>query len=332
MFRSLMFTLALAAPALAQRGEEYPPDLPPLIARQSSLTLPRLYSLAAEPRVFADRVDTGLITPRPPLESDIDMEAVLRAFLPDEETLRLDEERLRPTIQRMQGLWRVEKMTLDGIEVRPADFAGLKYLVQGRVLSQSETSETWDRIWPVPPVLVEPSTPTPDVGEPGLRPRVVSVPTMVMPLGPAAVSHPAGTDRREDLRQEEAIRMNLLYQGDGSARVFWWNRYGESADPHMSRDRPSLRVALPVRGTLQAGDMTLTLDVRGFGLRTLLPSKFHLPFNALAPAGREEETILEPDRRVTLVLVRDVVQSEPLRETRQNIIPTLHRVPLEFRD
>jgi hypothetical protein len=223
-------------------------------------------------------------------------------------------------------------MTLDGIEVRPADFAGLKYLVQGRVLSQSETSETWDRIWPVPPVLVEPSAPTPDVGEPGLRPRVVSVPTMVMPLGPAAVSRPAGTDRREDLRQEEAIRMNLLYQGDGSARVFWWNRYGESADPHMSRDRPSLRVALPVRGTLQAGDMTLTLDVRGFGLRTLLPSKFHLPFNALAPAGREEETILEPDRRVTLVLVRDVVESEPLRETRQNIIPTLRRVPLEFRD
>ena len=124
--------------------------------------------------------------------------------------------------------------------------------------------------------------------------------------------------------------MNLVYQTPDRARVYWWNRYGESADPHLSRDRPSLRVALPVRGNLAVGDGLVTLDVRGLGLRSLLPSRFHQGFNPLAPAGREADTPLEPDRRLSLVLVRDEAVIDPIRQTRQNIIPTLRPVKLEW--
>jgi hypothetical protein len=331
MYRSLILTLALAGPAVAQRGNEFPAMTPPLLTRQPVLTQPRVNSLTTEPRTFGARVDTGLITPRAPDESEIDMEAVLRAYLPDEETLRRDEARLQPTIQRMQGLWRVEKMTLDGEVIPPAVFSGMKYLVQGRVLAQSETSEAWDRPWPTPPVRVQPPTVELPPGEPGARPKIiVPPPADVYPLGPAGISRPAGAERREDPRQEEAIRMNMVYRGEGRARVFWWNRYGETADPHLSRDRPSLRVALPVRGNIEVGTNTMTVEVRGFGLRTLLPSKFHKPFNPLATPGRETETQLEPDRQVSLLLVRDEILLEPApRETRENIIPTMRRVNLE---
>jgi hypothetical protein len=334
MYRTLILSLALAAPALAQRaGEEPLPDPPRLALRQPVLPAARVTSLATEPRYLSPRVDAGIVYPRPPEEAMIDMEAVLRSYLPDEESLQRNEERLQPTLQRMQGLWRVEKMTLDGVEIPPAAFAGTKYLVQGRVLAQSETSESWERVWPTPPVRVQP--PTPPAGppvEPGSAPKIVNGPgpVDVMPLGPAAVTRPAGTTPRLDPRQEEEIRMNMVYQGEGRARVFWWNRYGESADPHLSRDRPSLRVALPVRGNLQVADTTMTLEVRGFGLRTLLPSKFHTPFNPLGPDGREELTTLEPDRRVSLVLVRDETVAEPLRETRPNIIPSGRRVRYEW--
>lgn len=334
MYRSMILCLAVAAPAAAQRGDESPPQpaqQPPVITRQPVLPLPRAYSLSTDPRAFGNRVDTGLVTRRAPDESEIDMEAVLRAYLPDEETLRRDEVKLRPTIARMQGIWRVQKMVLDGAEIPPSEFVGTKYLIQDRVIFQSETSETWTRVWPVPPERIAVVPPAEGPLEPGLRPRqaVPPPPVDVMPLGPAGVSRPAGTERREDPRQEEGVRMNMLYQGEGRARVFWWNRYGETADPHLSRNRPSLRVSLPTRGNIQVGDNELSLEVRGFGLRSVLPSKYHLPFNLLAPVGREGETPLEPDRKVTLVLVRDEAQAPPVKETRENIIRTLQRVPLE---
>lgn len=338
MFRTLILSLAVAAPAVAQRGDESPPqpaEQPPVATRQPVLPLPRAHSLAAEPRVFGTRVDTGLVVPRAPDESEIDMEAVLRTFLPDEETVRRDEVRLRPTIARMQGIWRVEKMLLDGMEVPPSEFVGTKYLIQDRVLFQSETSETWTRVWPTPPerVQVVPSAPPPryEWEEPGNRRNLIAPPPVdVMPLGPAGDSRPAGAVRREDPRQEEGIRMHMVYQGEGRARVFWWNRYGETSDPHLSRNRPSLRVALPVRGNLLVGDNTLTLEVRGFGMRSVLPSKFQLALNLLAPVGREGETPLEPDRKVSLVLVRDEAMAPPIRQTRENIIQELRRVPLEW--
>src|SRR5947199_7075211 len=109
MYRSLILCLALAGPALAQRGDEWPAMTPPLAARPA-VPPTRVESLATEIRTFGPRVDVGLVVPRPPDESQIDMEAVLRQYLPDEETLRRDERRLEPTIRRMQGLWRVQKM------------------------------------------------------------------------------------------------------------------------------------------------------------------------------------------------------------------------------
>ena len=41
MYRTIIVSLALAAPALAQRGEEYPPELQPVATRQPVLPLPR---------------------------------------------------------------------------------------------------------------------------------------------------------------------------------------------------------------------------------------------------------------------------------------------------
>jgi hypothetical protein len=331
MYRSVFLSLALAAPVLAQRDEEVPPVPPVLATREPVLPLPRIYSLVSEMRTFGPRVDVGLVIPRAPDESEIDMEAVLRAFLPDEETIRRDEERLRPTIYRMQGMWRLERMNLDGVEVPAAAFSGTKYLVQGRVIAQSETSEVWDRPWPATPVRIEQAPVLlPEPEEPGFRRVYTPPPIDLMPQGPAGVSKPAGATLREDARQEEEVRMNMVYLREGRIRVFWWNRYGSTADPHLSRDRPSLRVALPIRGNLDVGDNTLTLQVRGFGLRSLLPIRFQQPFYPLAPAGRETETPLEPERRVTLVMVRDEVMAESVRKNRVNIIPTLKRVPMEW--
>lgn len=331
MFRTLVLCLALAAPALAQRGEEYPPDLPPVTTREPVLPLPRIASMMAEPRFFGPRVDTGLINPRPPEESELDMEAVLRSILPDEVTLERDRDRLVPLVARMQGIWRVERMAVDGVDLAPAEFSGTKYLIQGLVIAQSETSEAWQRAWPAPPVRVQPVPLPEEFGPPGARTRVVVPPPVdVVRLGPAGVSRPAGAVDRNDPRQEEEVRMNLVYQGPDRARVYWWNRYGESADPHLSRDRPSLRVALPVRGNLRVGDGVVALDVRGFGMRSLLPSRFHQGFNLLAPAGRETDTPLEPDRRLSLVLVRDEAAIDPIRQTRENIIPTMRPVRLEW--
>jgi hypothetical protein len=331
MFRTLILCLALAAPALAQRGEEYPPDLAPLTTREPVLPLPRITSLALEPRYFGPRIDVGLINPRPPEESELDMESGLRSFLPDEETVERDRERLRPLVAAMQGIWRVERMAVDGVDLAPSEFAGTKYLIQGLSIAQSETSEAWERAWPTPPVRVQlPPVPV-EYGPPGDRARVIIPPPVdVVRLGPAGVSRPAGAVERNDPKQEEDVRMNLVYQAPDRARVYWWNRYGESADPHLSRDRPSLRVAWPVRGNLQVAAGVVALDVRGFGLRSLLPSRFHESFNPLAPAGREWQTALEPERRLRLVLVRDEALVDPIRETRSNIIPTMRRVRMEW--
>lgn len=331
MFRTLVLCLALAAPALAQYGEEYPPDLQSVTTREPVLPLPRVTSLMAEPRFFGPRVDTGLINPRPPEESELDMEAVLRSILPDEVTLERDRDRLRPMVSAMQGIWRVERMALDGVDLPPSEFSGTKYLIQGLTIAQSETSEVWQRVWPAPVVRVQSVTLPEEYGVPDARTRiVVSPPVDVARLGPAGVSRPAGAVDRNDPRQEETVRMNLVYQGPDRARVFWWNRYGESADPHMSRDRPSLRVAFPVRGTIRVADRAVALDVRGVGLRSILPSRFQISINPLAPAGRETDTALEPDRRLSLVLVRDEAFIDPIRQTRANIIPTMRPVRMEW--
>ena len=346
MYRCFILCLGVAAPVLAQQSEDkFATVQPPVATRQPVLPQPRVDSLSTDPRPLSARAVSPPDVRPAPDESEVDLEAVLRTYLPDEITQERELARTQGTVRQMQGIWRVEKMTLDGVEVHPSQFMGTKYMVQGRVLFQSEDAETWTRVWPVPAII--PGTTGPRAPEefaplePGIRRPVVAPPTPdVVPLGPAGESRPAGSERREDPRQEEGVRMHLIHQGPGQARVFWWNRYGETADPHLSRNRPSLRVALPVRGNVAVGENTMTLDVRGLGLRSVLPSKFHLPLNPLAPAGREDQTVLERDRRLSLVLVRDEVleESNPdkanpaagsIRETRQNIITTMRKVDLK---
>src|SRR5687767_15133966 len=141
MYRCLLLTLAVAGPALAQRPDQQAqaaqrPDQqgedrfatvqPPVTTRQPVLPQPRFDSLQTEPRVLTTRALNPLSGRPVPDESEIDMEAVLRQYLPDELTLERELARTQMTVRAMQGRWRLEKMTLDGVEVHPSLFAGSK--------------------------------------------------------------------------------------------------------------------------------------------------------------------------------------------------------------
>lgn len=319
-------------------------------------------------------VSTGLVLPELADEALIDVEAWLREpipaeelalrrigfrrpargtvwredfQLPDEEVLRQDLIRLRNTIANMQGIWRVHKFVLDNRVLEPEEFAGLKYLVQDTVLFQSETSEQWLRAGPASASVKKAPTAVKLPGrEPGELGTIQQPPADdVDRLGPAGTSKPPAAERREDPRQEEGVRMNMLYRGEGLAAIYWWDRDANVVDPHMSRNRPSLRVSFPVRGGIELGDGMLVLAVRGVGLRALLPSKFHYRFNRLKTAPEEERTLIEGERTVFMIMVRDEqldnrtsdVQTgqaeglgagEPGSRVRRNIIPQMHRVPL----
>src|SRR5687767_11645586 len=122
MYRSFLLTLAVAGPVLAQRPEQQNlaaqrPDQqgedrfatvqPPVATRQPVLPQPRVDSVSAEPRVLAARAINPLAGRRVPDESEMDMEAVLRQYLPDELTLERDLARAQGTVRAMQGRWRV---------------------------------------------------------------------------------------------------------------------------------------------------------------------------------------------------------------------------------
>lgn len=370
MIRSLFVLLAGATAALAQ----------PQPTREDANTErpfqfggpPRIDTLADRPRIYTGPIDAGIINPPPPEEALIDVEAWLRQpvpgdeqairrvgfrrpargtvfrepiTLPDEDTLRQDEILLRPTIQRVQGLWRVKKLTIDGIDQRPEDYAGLKYLFQGTVLAQSMTSEEWSRGAPVTP------KPIVRTNRNGLREDVESryvVTDDGERAGPTAFARPAGGQFRNDPKEEEGIRLQLAYEAEGRALVYWWDRYGEVRDPHMGQDRPSIRVSLPVRGALAVGDGLVVLGVRGLGLRNLLPTKFQHPLELRQSRIEEGLTPLESERTVLIVMVRDEAlatppiseeqrqadrrylgRGEPGGRGRINIIPEMHRVPLD---
>lgn len=370
MIRSLFVLLAGATTALAQ----------PQPTREDANTErphqfggpPQIYTLADRPRIYNGPVDVGLVNPPLPEEALTDVEAWLREpipgdelairrvgfrrpargtvfrepiTLPDEDSLRLDEIRLRPTIDRMQGLWRVRKLTIDGIDQRPEDYAGLKYLIQGTVLAQSMTGEEWGRAAPVTP------KPIVRVGRNGLSENVESryvVTDDGERAGPTAFARPAGGQFRNDPKEEEGIRLQLSYEAEGRALVYWWDRYGEVRDPHMGQDRPSIRVSLPVRGALAVSDGMVVLGVRGLGLRHVLPSKFHRSLELRQSRIEEGLTPLESERTVLIVMVRDEAlatppiseeqrqqdrrylgRGEPGGRGRINIIPEMHRVPLD---
>ena len=380
MLRSVWIVLAASATVLAQgRDDQTPNERPrqfgdqryygPILGQiQDNSLLTRLRQL--------DRpLSTGLVRSELPDEALIDLEAWLREpippeelalrrigfrrpargtiwredfQLPDEETLRQNEALLRGTIRNMQGIWRVQKMIVDGRALLPEEYAGLKYLFQDTVLFQSETSENWSRSAPASATATKV---TPAVRKEGKEPgeKDAMTPATEEPadrLGPAGTSKPAGGGTRYDPRQEEGVRLQMLYRGEGAATVYWWDRDGEVVDPHESRNRQSLRVSFPARGGVELADGVLTIGARGVGLRALLPTKFHYRFNRLRLPPEEERTPLEPERTVLLVMVRDediknpMVESrasgesedlgagEPGSRTRRNIIPQMRRVPL----
>lgn len=330
MYRSTLLLLGVVSPVFAQLRVDDPPVRPQQFASGlPSLTQPREDSLRNRVRELNQPISVGLIMPRPPEEATVDMEAVLRELLPDEERLERDEVRLRSTIRKMQGIWRVERMTLDGVELDPERFAGLKYFFQDRFMALSETSEAWARPAPITevrPVVVE----RPDYATGDDRRKPIARPAPVVRLGPAAIRRPVPAEIRLDPRQEESVLLHMLYEGEGRVRAFWWDRDGESIDPHLSRNAPSLRVSWPVRANMVINDRVMTVAVRGVGLWSVLPSKFHKTFNDAAKDL--DRTELEPERRVSLVLVRDEIEQVPPvptpPPTRRNIIPELRRVNL----
>ena len=275
MYRSIFLLLAAAGPLLAQSRVDDPPVRPNQFSGSGpTLNQPREESLRNRVREFNQPVSVGLVVPRPPEEANVDMEAVLRQFYTDEERLARDEVRLRGTIRKMQGIWRVERMTLDGTELQPEQFAGLKYMFQDTFMALSETSEAWTRPAPlteVRPVVVE----RPDNVTGDDRRKPIVRPAPVVRLGPAAERRPVPAEIRLDPRQEESVQLHMLYEGEGRVRAFWWDRDGESIDPHLSRNAPSLRVSWPIRANMVVNDRVMTVAVRGVGLWSVLPSKFH---------------------------------------------------------
>lgn len=361
------------------RDDQYYPERPrqfgdrpyygPILGRISD------NSLRSRDRQLDKPISTGLVLPELPDEALIDLEAWLREptpaeelslrrvgfrrpargtvwredfTLPDEELLRQDLIRLRNTIQEMQGVWRVHTLIIDNRPLLPEEFAGLKYFVQDTVLFQSETSESWQRSAPAVAQRKAAESATKLPGrEPGER-NVIQVPPPdeTERLGPAGTSKPAPAERREDPRQEEGVRMNMLYRGEGRAAIYWWDRDADVVDPHESRNRPSLRVAFPVRGGIEVNDGMFILAARGVGLRALLPSKLHYRFNRLKVWPEEGRTPIEGERTVLMVMVRDeglnnrtsdtksgaeaerLSAGEPGSRGKRIEVPQMRRVPL----
>ncbi len=178
----------------------------------------------------------------------------VRTNWPDEERAALGDPRLRATVNQMQGEWTVTRLTLDRRDVRISDLAGLRYIVDGQVIKQSELA---DRV--------------------------------VKPLAPVSW--------RNETADEDATRMIMSYVSEGRVRIGWWDRFGETRDPYNLRNDPAWREADPALGTIDLVGETMTINVRGVGLRGLLPDRF------LAPIGTE--------RTVTIVLERGRKKVDP---------------------
>lgn len=343
MLRSLIVVLGCTAPVLAQYRDEAqrmrPPQFGGANLSGTPYLQPRFGSLFERLRqldrpistglVYSDRVDEAMVDVeawlRDPIPSD---EVALRRIgfrrppegstwrtpitLPDEDTIRRDEYRLRNTITAMQGFWRVEVFILDGVGIEPENFAGLKYLVHGTVLFQSETSEQWERGGPIPPRQrkLQPviDKPRREPGELNEAIREASDPPVE--VGPAGVSRPAGAVLREDPRQEEGTRLLMLFRNEGQSIVYGWDRYGSSTDPYNELNRPSARVVLPAIGALEVGQEHMILGIRGTDMWGLLPTRFHKDRGF--------------DRTVFLRMARDVAHSKSIGPEAP---PTVGRLP-----
>lgn len=306
MFRTFSLALVATAPVFAQYGEG---------------------SLHDRARLLDKPVSTGLVRPVAPDEALIDREAWLREPIPQEQVSRLRAGLLRPdrdtvwrenitlpseesqrqqeiafrnSIQRMQGLWRVQSFMVDGHVHNMNAFSTVDYKVTDTVIEQSE--------------LPDPMTRTPGPG--GLSRLQLAVDSAQMRgvnlqgfdsrlrstreyqelwAGPTANMRQAGTVLRNDPQELEALRFGVVYRGRGQAVTFSWDRYGESADPHNALNRPSERVVLPNLGGIEAGENRTVIAIRGIGVRGMLPSNLQGPLGSMRTVfirvGQDERVV-----------------------------------------
>ncbi|HVK09942.1 MAG TPA: hypothetical protein VM597_14325 [Gemmataceae bacterium] len=236
-----------------------------------------LLFLAVAPAAAQFRPTDGIVLTR--AEQGALLDRVVDAYrnLPDDLTFVNDEPRLEPMVRAMNGLWYVVEMTVDGQPLPARRFDGLTYEFDYGAFRFIDSPVRR----PLPPsAIVEFRTP-----------EVESVYTNVREL--------AAQESRGQLRDFEAIRPRMLYVGEGRARIWWWDRFGESLDPvNLYRDPGSLtsipdHQAIPTEGSLVLTATQLRLDVRGVGLRSLLPPKFQGPLGA----DRSVVLVLERQRR-----------------------------------
>ena len=306
MVRTLGLALITAGPLFAQYGEG---------------------SLLNRQRQFDKPVSTGLVRPELPDEALIDREAWLREPIPAEQVARLRVGLLRPdrgtvwrepitlpseeaqrqqefafrnSIQRMQGLWRVQSMMVDGQVHHMTAFSTANYIVSDTVIEQSQTPDSMART-PGPGGVsrLQLAVDTAQVGgvpPQGFDHRLRSTREYQEAwAGQTARMRQAGTVLRNDPQELEALRIGMVYRGRGQAVTFSWDRYGESADPHNALNRPSERVVLPNLGGIEAGENRVVMAIRGIGVRGMLPENLHGPLGSVRTVfirvGQDERVV-----------------------------------------
>lgn len=288
MLRAIVPLLALTSPVLAQYFEG---------------------SLANRPRSLDRPISTGLVVPELPDEALIDREAWLREPIPEEELSRQragfrrpargtvwrepitlpseeplydNELAVRNTIQRMQGLWRVQTLLTDGDVFASPAFVGLNYKITDTLVEMSGTSES---MWRTPGIFT-PSRLQTALEAAAQKRFAQSQFDSVLRHTPEYRESWAGTTARDrqagdvmnkDPYELEALRLNLAFRGRGQAIAYSWDRYGESNDPHNLLNRPSERVVLSSLGALEVYEDRIMVAVRGIGIRGMLPDHLRLP-------------------------------------------------------
>jgi hypothetical protein len=281
--------------------------------------------LSSRPRTLDRPISTGLVLPELPDEALIDREAWLRQPIPEEElallragfrrpargtvwrdpiTLPSEEPQydldlaVRNTVLRMQGLWRVQAMMVDGQVISAGPFTGLNYKVTDTVVDQSATFEPMARGYgPFGPSRLQ-------LGLDTARDMQASSLQLDGTLrstrdyreawsGVTARDRQAGEVMDKDPMEIETTRQNVVFRGPGQAIVYSWDRYGESRDPYNLLNRPSERVVLSALGSIEVFEDRVMLAVRAVGARGFLPDHLRAPLGGERTVyfrlGRDEQ-------------------------------------------
>jgi hypothetical protein len=288
MLRISILMLAFASPVLAQYYDG---------------------PLATRPRTLDRAISTGLVLPELPDEALIDREAWLREPIPAEElallragfrrpargtvwrepiTLPSEEPQydldlaVRNTVLRMQGLWRVQSMMVDGQVIDAGPFTGLNYKVTDTVVDQSATFEPMAREYgPTGPSRLQMAIDTARDMQASSRQLDGSLrytrDYREAWSGVTARDRQAGEVMDKDPLEIETTRQNVVFRGPGQAIIYSWDRYGESRDPYNLLNRPSERVVVSSLGSIEVYDDRVMLAVRAIGARGFLPDHLRAP-------------------------------------------------------